>query len=164
MLETAFHTYQRKKVINVNVNVALAGLLAIALAKLPVAWVSEWIGPEHRIAIVIITALIDGVADFIIYFVLHWLANHWKPFKPRTEAEKAHHAKKDNFFRDASVIQFQRYMLSPIFYVIAVGGHWALMEFAGVRHSWAFVFAYTVAILVTRIIHTIWGLRSGTLR
>ena len=38
---------------------------------------------------------------------------------------------------------------------------WYLHRFAGITHSWAFLFAFASGLLVTRVIHTAWGLKTG---
>lgn len=161
MLETAFRTYQKRKIININVNVTVAGLLAIAVAKLPVHWVSEWLGPDRRWLIVIAAALIDGIADVIIYYALHWIANHWRPLRKGGSKVKGGMGE---FFKHASLVQFERYMLSPVFYIVAMGLMYVLGEYTTMRDSWAFVVGFTTAILTTRVLHTMIGLRTGTFK
>ncbi|MCB9845108.1 MAG: hypothetical protein H6811_03860 [Phycisphaeraceae bacterium] len=166
VLDRLFRLYQKHKVVNVNVNVIVAGLMAIVISKLPVLWVSTMIGPGaetwRKVAKIVCAAAIDGAADVLIYFLLHWIANHWKPRKPRDDEERnrwAEEARK--FWKTASLVQVERYLLSPVFYTIAMGGMWALMEFRDWTASWSFVTAFSAAILVTRVIHTIWGLKTG---
>lgn len=153
-----FQFYQRHRIINVNLNIIGAGLLAVAIAKWPVHHLSEWVGLEHKLINSVIAALVDGAVDIAIYFALHWLANHWRPFKPqRAEDEPEDHAK---FWKNATLIQFERIALTPAFYVVAIGGMWALQH-AGMHAGWAFVAAFSSAIVVTRVAHTVWGLRTG---
>lgn len=161
--------YQRKKIININANIVLAGLLAVVIAAWPVylvaALLEEHLGRKIIWLESIVAALIDGVVDVAIYFLLHWIANHWKPFTPVSEADRADRArKKENFWKTATFIQAERYLLSPIFYGVAMGGMWALQVYGGAGSKWAFVISFSAAIIVTRIIHTFWGLRSGTFR
>lgn len=151
-----FRYYQRHRIVNVNLNIIGAGLLAVAVAKWPVHWVSGWIGAEYKLINSIIAALIDGVADILIYFLLHWVANHWRPFKPQHERDHPD----TSFWKNASLVQFERLTLTPAFYVIAIGGMWGLQH-AGMRASWAFVLSFSVGLIVTRIAHTYWGLRTG---
>jgi len=81
MPKRVFKLYQRKRVININVNVFVAGLLSIALAKYPVMLISEKIGHEHMLLISIAAYVIDTAIDIVLYFGLHWIANHWRPLK-----------------------------------------------------------------------------------
>lgn len=151
-----FHLYQRSRVFNINFNVVAAGLLAILIAKYPVALVSTWIGPEHKFLITICAAVLDMIADVLLYYGLHWLANHWRPASRRPKVRKSRRA----FFKDATLIQFERAILSPLYYVIA-GGLMYLLQHMGIKPSWAFVWGFASAIIVTRIVHTIWGYRTG---
>ncbi len=157
-----FKFYQRKRVVNINLNILAAGFLAIALAKFPVLWIGDWIGPEHKFYITVIAYVVDTVLDVVVYYALHWVANHWNP--------EGHHPKRDDrpksrrFVQDATRIQAERMALMPIYILIGPGGMWALQKWFDVHHSWAFVIAFVSAIIATRIIHTIVGLRTGTFR
>jgi len=157
MPERLFRLYQRYKVININVNVAGAGLLAIALSKGPLWLIFQWIGPGHEFIKSVIAAAVDGIMDIGIYFALHWLANHWRPLTAKHEHDHPETA----FWKNASVIQFQRLALTPLFYLIGFGGMYSLQVYGVMSDSWAFVTAYVTAIFVTRVIHTIIGLRIG---
>lgn len=156
MTRRVFQLYQRHRIINVNLNALGAGLLAILISKVPVLWAAQWIGPEHKLTIAIAAAIIDAIADVLIYFLLHWLANHWRPIKPRHTLDQPD----TRFWKNATLVQFERIMFTPAFYIIAVGGMWALQH-AGMSASWAFVVAFTAGILTTRAIHTAWCLRTG---
>ncbi|MFT5423001.1 MAG: hypothetical protein ACI89L_000774 [Phycisphaerales bacterium] len=158
-----FRLYQRKRLININVNVVVAGLIAIALAKFPVHFVSEWIGDDRKVLISIIAYGIDFVFDIAVYFGLHWIANHWLPTKPKSEAELRHHqAPKPHFFRDVFKVQAERMALVPVFAIVSMGGMWALQHFLEWQASWAFVAAFVAAIFTTRVLHTLLGLYTGT--
>jgi len=154
MTNRLFDLYQRKRIININLNVIVAGLLAIAIAKYPVLLVTEAIGREHKFINAMVAAVLDAVADAVIYFLLHWVANHWKP-----DPTKAHGPSR-SFWRDASLVQVERLILTPPFYVVAVGGMYALQH-ADFTPSWSFVISFSSAIVMTRVIHTIWGLKTG---
>jgi hypothetical protein len=47
---------------------------------------------------------------------------------------------------------------------VAIGGMWAIQEFFSIGASWALIYAFVSAMLITRIIHTFWGYRSGTFK
>lgn len=157
-----FKFYQRKRVVNINLNILAAGFLAIALAKFPVMLIGDWIGPEHKFVITVIAYLVDTVLDVVVYYALHWVANHWNPdgHLPKHDDRP----KSRRFVQDATRIQAERMALMPVYIVIGPGGMWALQKFYDVSHSWAFVIAFVSAIIATRIIHTIVGLRTGTFR
>ncbi len=156
MPQRLFDLYQRKRIININLNILTAGMLAVLIAKYPVYLIGEWIGPDRLVLVTFAAGAIDMVVDVAIYYVLHWLANHWSP--PWKRSRNA--GPKRSFFRDASVVQFERAVLSPLYYLIAMGLMFWL-QWRGMGHSWAFVVGFAVALLVTRVVHTAWGLRTG---
>ncbi len=160
---TLFRLYQRRRVINVNANVIAAGLLAIALAKFPVAWLSAAIGPGHKVLKSVAAYAIDMAFDVALYFALHWVANHWRPLRPLNENDPLHVPRsRRSFLLDAGRIQAERAALVPIFAAVAIGGM-TVLQHRGVKASWAFVFAFLAAMLITRIIHTAFGLWSGSM-
>ncbi|MEO1009295.1 MAG: hypothetical protein AAFX79_12085 [Planctomycetota bacterium] len=157
--------YQRKRVVNINVNLVAAGLLAIALAKGPVALISGWLGSDQKFLISLIAYAIDTVFDVAVYFGLHWVANHWRPraiHKNQPRIEKPRHRR--NFFADAGRVQAERLALVPVFAVVSMGLMYGLQKYGDIRASWAFVFGFVTAILVTRTLHTISGIWTGTFR
>ncbi len=158
MWQRLFQLYQTKRVVNINVNVTLAGLLAILLAKGPVALAARWIGEENTFWISVATYFIDMVFDFTVYFSLHWLANHWKPGQPAP----IDRARLVHFAQDALVVQAERIILVPLFAIMAIVGMWQLQEHTDIKANWAFVIVYVTAILITRVLHTIIGYRTGT--
>ncbi|MHA7812486.1 MAG: hypothetical protein ACX94C_03700 [Phycisphaerales bacterium] len=162
MPQRVFKFYQRKRVVNINLNIVAAGFLAIALAKFPIMYIGNWIGPEHKLIIAAIAYVVDTVFDVLVYYALHWVANHWNPngHLPKHDDRP----KSRRFMHDATRIQAERMALVPIFILIGPGGMWALQKFADISHSWAFVIAFVTAIITTRIIHTAWGLRTGTFK
>lgn len=151
-----FELYQRKRIININANILAAGLLAVILAKYPVVFVGRLIGEEHKFLITLAAGGIDIVFDVILYYALHWVANHWTPPWKRDRTTTPGR----RFFRDASLIQFERAILSPLYYTIAMGSMYALQH-RGWSHGWAFFTAFACGLLVTRVVHTVWGLRTG---
>ena len=158
MPDRLFKVYQRKRVVNINANVIAAGLLAIALAKFPVAWVAELIGREHKFLISLAAYFIDMVFDGVVYFALHWIANQWKPGDP-APVDKA---RVRRFFVDALIVQGERFALVPVFAGIAIGGMYWLQHNTDIKVGWAFVITYVTAILITRVLHTIIGYQTGT--
>jgi hypothetical protein len=151
-----FDLYQRKRIVNINANILMSGLLAVLVAKYPVDVVGRLIGEDHKILITLAAGGIDMVIDVALYYALHWVANHWTPPWKRQPAARPERA----FFRDASLIQFERAILSPLYYLIAMGSMLALQH-RGWVPGWAFLTAFASGLLVTRVVHTAWGLRSG---
>ena len=166
MPRRAFQIYQRKRIININVNIFIAGLIAIAIAKYPVSVMSGLVGHEHKLIISMLSYLIDTIIDIFVYFGLHWVANQWRPMKkfdPDT-GENADESRIKKFLMDAGKVQAERFALVPIFAVFATGGMWAMQKFMDMEPDWAFVYAFIIAMIITRIVHTVWGYRSGTFR
>jgi len=157
-----FRLYQRKRVININANIIAAGLLAIAFSKI-VVWIAETFAPEGTAAFFTTVAVVsDIIFDVAVYYVLHWVANHWKPLRPRTKKDLLHHrTTPPPFFKDASLVQFERMILSPLYYIIAAGLMYVLQTAGGMRPGWALMVAFPVGLLVTRVIHTWYGLKTG---
>lgn len=158
MLRRLFQLYQTKRVVNINVNVTFAGLIAILIAKWPVKFIADWIGVERKFTIALAAYLIDMVVDFLVYFSLHWMANHWKPGKPAP----IDRARLVHFAQDTLAVQAERIVLVPLFALLAIGGMTLLQHRTDLAPEWAFVVTYIVAILITRVLHTIIGYRTGT--
>jgi len=70
-------------------------------------------------------------------------------------------ANETSFVRDATAIQLQRLCLSPIFYLIATGGQWLLLN-EGMGRELSALTAFTAAIIVSRFLHTLWMLKTDT--
>jgi hypothetical protein len=158
MSRRLWRLYQRHRIINVNLNIIGAGLLAVAISKLPVLYITDLIGPDHKLINALVAAVIDGIVDILLYFALHWIANHWRPLKPqRDEDAPEEHAA---FWRNATLVQFERLTLTPVFYVFAIGGTWGL-QYLDISASWAFVISFSVGLVVTRVVHTAWALKTG---
>ncbi|MCA9272046.1 MAG: hypothetical protein KDA31_03260 [Phycisphaerales bacterium] len=166
MAPRIFRFYQRHRIVNVNLNIVGAGLLAVAIAKYPVHLLSLWIGPEYKFINSVVAAVVDGFVDIALYFVLHWVANHWGPIQRERNANAKRNddgeliEKSASFWREASLVQFERLTLTPVFYLFAIGGMWGLQH-AGMRASWAFVLSFSAGLVVTRVMHTWWALRTG---
>lgn len=162
MQKRAFRLYQRKRVVNINLNILLAGVITIAIAKYPVELIGNWVGSERTVLLWAIAYVLDMVIDVAVYYALHWLANHWNPRGDLPRPEER--AKGRRFLRDATRIQAERAALVPLFMLVSLGLMWGLEKRTHVVHSWAFVWAFLAAMIVTRVVHTLWGYRSGTFR
>jgi hypothetical protein len=157
----------KRRIININVNIVVAGIFALV----PVAGVVELV---HRFAfgnrtvldgfeqklIAGITIVTDIVSDVTCFYVLHWLANHWPNRLPGHKlATVAGEAAAPGFFKDATLVQVERMVLSPLLYTIWTVTQWFLM-----RHHVAPVYAtvagFCSATLCIRILHTAWMLRT----
>lgn len=166
----------RRRIVNVNVNIVFAGLMAMAITvavmhfldstgvlatlkgRVPDFHVTLF-GRTFRIMgekLVIsgITFFVDMIADVSVYYGLHFVANHL-PRKFGFVATGAHaHL---SFMRDATLVQFQRAVLSPLLYAVALGTQNTLLH-----KGWSVEAATAIGlgsgIALTRCIHTLWML------
>ncbi len=146
-----------RRIVNVNVNIIAAGLLALIPTAI-VAHLAETVFlVRHWAAITIITFITDAVSDVAVYYLLHWIANHMPRDTPRLVRSVAYRGM--SFVKDATLVQFERACLSPLLYVIALGGQFFLKRW-GLDLVWATIIGFASAILVTRILHTIWMYRA----
>lgn len=169
---TQLVTYYARRVVNVNVNIVLAGLLALGPTLLVVRLV------EHLLATGMVSAerlhlgakaIISGVTffadlffDLSIYYALHWLANHSGKQKRQQRLENLAEAAVESvpFFKDATKVQLQRLVLSPLLYLLWLGLQFTLMSVFHVRPVLATVIGFVVGITTTRAIHTFWMLKE----
>jgi hypothetical protein len=163
-----------RRIVNVNVNVVVAGFAAMGItvavmhAADRLGWLDKLNGifpnihgsafghsfeiHSQKLIISGLTFLVDLIADVGVYFVLHWLANHM----PRKKARPTNPAYADlSFMRDASLVQFERAILSPLLYIVALGLQNNLLH-RGVGIGRATAIGFTAGILTSRVLHTIW--------
>ncbi len=157
----------KRRIININVNIIVAGIFALV----PVAVVVELVhrfafanrdeldGIEKKI-IAGVTILTDIVSDVTCFYVLHWLANHWPNRLPGHKlAEVAGEAAAPGFFKDATLVQVERMVLSPLLYTI-----WTVTQILLMRNHVAPVYAtvagFCTATAIIRTVHTAWMLRN----
>ena len=62
--------------------------------------------------------------------------------------------------QDATKVQVERMVLSPILYIVALGGQFLLHK-SGTGVAWATAAGFTVGIATTRTLHTLWMLWEG---
>ncbi len=141
--------YRRNRLVNINTNVVIASVLGTALAAFPVH-LTKMI-THSELAIVAISFFIDGIFDVVIFMGLHILIHkeHIKGLKPSRA-----------IIDDLLKIQSQRVVLSVIYLVFAIGGHYILLIF-GVERTIAFIASYLGALVVSRSVHTLYGLKTG---
>jgi hypothetical protein len=165
MPKRLFRHYQNRRIININVNVVTAGLLSVAIAKWPVALMAAAIGHDHKLLITVLAYVIDTAVDISLYFGLHWVANHWRPASVHGNGPRKPKPKhRRNFLADVGRVQAERLALVPVFAAVAMGLMYALQHVWAVRPSWAFVFGFIAAIFVTRVVHTVAGMWTGTFK
>lgn len=155
-----------KRIVNINVNIIVAGLVAMSLGTMPVH-LSRYVGvhDDEHVKIKIIFFASDWLFDLIIVVGLHWLANHMPKRYARTRKviAKAEDIVEDAppptpFLKDTALLQLQRALLSLFLYPSA----WFLMSVfldLGMARELASMCSMILAILATRVIHTIWLIR-----
>jgi hypothetical protein len=153
-----------RRIVNVNVNIIAAGLLALPPTMLVVHFSRHWgVDDHHRALILLITFVTDIIFDVAIYFVLHWIANHgsWRNrFIDKAEhllVEPAHAGM--SYLRAASIVQFERAILSPVLYGIWLGIQYVMM-WAGFDRVASMLVGWGVGIATARTLHTLWMLRQ----
>lgn len=167
-----------KRIINVNVNIIVAGLLAAGITvgvmqllqtsgalpvlqgKAPNIHFSLGLFEVRIVGATLVvsgtTLGVDALADIIVYTGLHWFANHM----PRKRIPRIKPEYQDlTFIRDATLVQFERAVLSPLLYVIALGlQNWLL------HRGWNVAAATSTGLIagmvVARTLHTIWMIRQ----
>lgn len=163
MPENLFRLYQRKRVININANIIIAGIGSTVIVvcliwMLKIVFGTNWPSWGYTA----FAAVVDIILDVTIFICLHMIANHWRPLKGRDEKEQLKlGAVAPPHIEDTARVQFERVILSPFYYIIAVGGT-EFLQRQGMHPAWAVSMAYPVSLLISRTIHTIWGFKSGT--
>lgn len=164
-----------RRIVNINVNIILAGTLAMGLTLIPVYFSRRF--TDHKATIMAVTFISDVVFDVIIYYALHWVANHM----PKRKEQPGGTVGALNFLKDASLVQFERALLAPVYYGVAASTQYLLLHphqsgplasfirlFTGQSPDTPAVFSREAAtatalmfgIFSTRIVHTMWMLRQ----
>jgi hypothetical protein len=143
-----------RRIINININIIVAGLAAMLLTLIPVH-ATRYLGIEDKWVIIGITLGCDLAFDVAIYYALHWLANHtvampWSRHRDRAVGL--------SYFRDATLVQFERAMLGPVYYGVAVAVQYGLLHI--MDREPAALLGLCSGLATTRIIHTLWMLRT----
>lgn len=153
--------FYARRIVNVNVNVVVAGFLAGLVGVLFVNLTRFFtFFTAHRGWIVVTGVVADVIADVTIYYVLHWIANHWSVLKwarvhvPPVVGEQS-------FFKSATLVQFERAMLSPIYYGALVAANYLMLHppFNFPREA-AFALGVLSGLSSTRVLHTLWMMRA----
>lgn len=163
-----------RRVINVNVNVIAAGLLAL-IPVLGCVHLTEWalskgivdgdrLHVSDKFIIGAVTFFADIIFDVAIYYILHWLANHtpWLKRTRQAQIEAVADAAVESvpFFKDATKVQLQRAVLSPLLYFLWLGTQQSLLHFTDIRTTAATTIGFLVGVGAARSLHTIWMLRE----
>lgn len=167
-----------RRIVNVNVNIIVAGLMAmgITVGVMHIAdvtglldWMKSWVGNfqislfgrtfqivGQKLVISGLTFCVDATADVAVYYGLHWVANHMPRRIPRVVRTAA--GKELSFVRDATLIQFQRAIISPVLYLVALGTQNTLLH-QGWNVAPATAIGLGAGMVVARGLHTLWMLR-----
>jgi hypothetical protein len=163
-----------RRIVNVNVNVIVAGLAAMGLT-VGVMHLAQRLGlldklngllpdihgrlfgrsfevQSQKLIISGLTFFVDLIADVLVYYGLHWLANHMPRKKPRPVVPGFTDL---SFMRDASLVQFERAVLSPMLYLVALGLQNAMLH-RGVSIEKATALGFVAGIMTSRVLHTVW--------
>lgn len=154
MVRAVAHWYARR-IVNVNINIVAAGLLALIPVSICVHFIHTTGFIVNGKAIAAITFFLDVIFDFSIYFCLHYLANHG-PLQRLISANPAYRGM--SFLHDAGLVQMQRAILSPMLYIIWLWTQHYLIDQTSVGAGWATAIGGVIGIGSSRIIHTIWML------
>jgi hypothetical protein len=149
-----------RRIVNINVNIIAAGMMAMGLTLIPV-YLTRHAGIDSKTLIVGITLGFDVCFDVAIYYLLHWLANHWSAF-PWVKHRRPHPGRL-SFIRDASLVQFERALLGPVYYGVALGLQYILLhnlDDGNDRRELATALGLGAGLLITRAMHTGWMLFS----
>lgn len=82
-----------------------------------------------------------------------------EPAAAAPSQQRAANGQKPGFVRDATTLQLQRLCLSPVFYGVAIGGQWFMLNWDFAREL-SVAIPFAVAILITRLLHTVWLLKA----
>lgn len=153
------------RIVNVNVNIVVAGILALGITVGAmhladrwglIGWLDQTLPVSRELIINTLTFGVDIIADVAAYFVLHWLANHMPRRAPRTK-RPAYAA--ISFVRDATLVQFERAILSPLLYLIALGTQHAMLKH-GYTIATSTAVGFAAGIGVVRVLHSGWMVRN----
>lgn len=158
-----------RRIVNINVNIVLAGLMALVPVFIVTKVVHSFAFDDRPADQLLfwekkvfggVTLLTDIVADVTFFYLLHWLANHWPKKLPGGKlAQVAGDASAPGYFKDATLVQIERMVLSPLLYTIWLVTQFILMR-EGVSPAWAMVWGFCVATAIIRTLHTLWMLRT----
>jgi hypothetical protein len=117
------------------------------------------LAPYHKVVISVVTFCVDVCSDVCFYYALHFMANHWPKalkYKPQDDERT-----KVPFFKDATLVQFQRMILSPLLYTLWIGTQQVLMQGFDVPSVWATAIGCFFAVAVVRTVHTVWMVKAA---
>jgi len=132
--------YKNSRLWNINTNIVFADVVSTAATALIIQALQPRL-PTH-LAIVTVTAIVDGAISLAVFAGLHTYANRTRGIK--------------DLFR----VQLHRWILSPLHYLVGSGLQFILLA-AGVRAGIGVLVAYLTAVAIVRTIHSLYGRKSG---
>lgn len=132
--------YKADRMWNINANIVLADIVSTAATALIIEALQARL--TEPLALVTVTAIIDGAISLGVFATLHTYANRTRGFK------------------DLLRVQVHRWILSPLHYLVGAGLQYGLLV-AGVRAGIGVLVAYLSAVAIVRAIHTLYGKKSG---
>lgn len=152
-----FVRWYRIRTVNVNVNIVLAAAISLGFTVLVMEMLDRFVVKlDNHYVVGGLTFVVDILADLVVYYVLHWLANHWPARDLRVISPAYAHL---SFFHDATLVQFERALLSPLLYAIALGLQHVLLR-GGHSIAASTAIGFAVGIGIARVLHTIWMVRQ----
>jgi voltage-gated potassium channel Kch len=136
----ALNGYKTNRLWNINANIVLADIVSTAATALIIEAVHARL--RTHLAIVTVTAIVDGAISISVFAILHTYANRARGMK--------------DLFR----VQLHRWVLSPVHFLIGSGLQFMLLA-AGVRAGIGVLLAYLSAVAIVRTIHSLYGKKSG---
>jgi hypothetical protein len=136
----SLNRYKTDRLWNINANIVLADIVSTAATALIIEAVQARL--PTSLAIVTVTAIVDGAISLAVFAALHTYANRARGV------------------RDVVRVQLHRWALSPLHYLVGSGLQFTLLA-AGVRVGVSVLVSYLTAVAVVRAVHTVYGKKSG---
>lgn len=141
--------YARSRIVHINLNACISGIVSLVISA-QIVYTSNFF-LNNPWGIVIFAYLVDGIVDFLVFGGLHLVLYHIR---------SGVWSYSTNLAKDLSILQTQRIMFSWVTLIASGGLHYVLIE-AGMGRTRAFIIAYAIGLLVTRTVHTVYGLKRG---
>jgi len=141
--------YDRNRLWHINGNIIISGILSAMIVSAIIHASEIWeVGNIGHV--VLFTFALDTLIDPAIFFLLHY----------RSSKQGLKEFRYNFFIKDAIRIQGHRIILTGLYYLIALSLQFTLL-LEGVRSGKSVIYSYVTALLITRIIHTFYGLKTG---
>jgi hypothetical protein len=132
--------YKTSRLWNINANIVVADVVSTAGTALIIEVIRAKL--PTPLAIVVVTAIIDGTISLAVFAGLHTYANRARGIK------------------DLFHVQLHRWVLSPLHYLVGSGLQFTLLAI-GVPVGIGVLVSYLSAVAIVRTLHTLYGRKSG---